>query len=503
MLVEFAHNEGRLFTARRSREEQKSLGQFMTPPSIAKFMANRLVADVELEHVRVLEPAAGAGILAAATVEALLAKDTPPVSIELYMFEFDQRLIPSLRELGSKMAEACTAKGVVLDLAIHHGDFLLSELALSGTPVDGLLTISNPPFFKLNKTTDLRAQLHAYAVYGQPNIYSIFQAACARLTPPNGRWCFITPRSWMAGWYFKASRQTMLRFLTMDSLHAFDSRREGFEEDSVLQETMIAWARGRTLVDQDLSILLTRSQGASDLETSLVQAIPANRVVGTGSDPMLSLPAAGADPFEGWTASLRTYGLEVSTGPVIAFRMKRDICEYDHADTVPLLWLQHVGQQSIRWPINKKKEHIRVYAENLYRMVRNQPMVLMRRFSPKEDERRITCAAYTCEADRLPGAVLGLENHLNYIHRPGGVMTPDEARGLSGFLASKVVDDHFRALAGSTQVNATELRKLPLPPLETIVEIGRQLPTRPSLALIDDVVTRALGVWSDEKAAAA
>lgn len=502
MLIEFAHKEGRAFTEQLTRMDQKVLGQFMTPPAIARFMADRLVADVELPHVRVLEPAAGAGILAAAVIEALLAKETRPHLIELYLFEYDEGLLPSLRKLGDMMTEACKSKGVTLDLHIQHGDFLLSQLALSGKPVEGLLTIANPPFFKLNKTTDLRAELHAYAVYGQPNIYSLFQAACARLTPANGRWCFITPRSWMSGWYFKAARQTMLRFLKMDSLHAFDSRREGFEEDSVLQETMIAWARGRTFVEQDDSILLTRSQGASDLDTSLVQAVPANRIVGTGADPMLSLPAVGADPFDGWTATLATYGLEVSTGPIVAFRLQHDICEYQHADTVPLLWLQHVGQQSIRWPINKKREHIRAYAENMYRMVRNQPMVLLRRFSPKEDERRITCAAYACDFDRLPGAVLGLENHLNYIHRPGGTMTNHEARGLSGFLASKLVDEHFRALAGSTQVNATEIRKLPLPPLETIEEIGRALSNQPSLSEIDEVVTRALGVWSDRKAAA-
>lgn len=502
MLVEFAHSEGRSFTRKINRDDQKALGQFMTPPSIARFMANRLVADVDLDHVRVLEPAAGAGVLAAATIEALLAKTTPPSTIELFMFEFDRRLIPSLRELGTKMSEACAAAGIALDLAIYNGDFLLSDLAISGLPVDGLLTISNPPFFKLNKTNDLRAQLHGYAVYGQPNIYSIFQAACARLTPPNGRWCFITPRSWMSGWYFKAARQTMLRFLKMDSLHAFDSRREGFEEDSVLQETMIAWARGRTFVDQDESILLTRSQGASDLDTALVQAIPANRVVGTGSDPMLSLPVVGSDPFEGWTATLATYGLEVSTGPIVAFRLQHDIRETPHSDTVPLLWLQHVGQQSIKWPINKKREHIRAYAENMYRMVRNQPMVLLRRFSPKEDARRVTCAAYACDFDRLPGAVLGLENHLNYIHRPGGTMTNYEARGLAGFLASKLVDDHFRALAGSTQVNATEIRTLPLPPLGTIEEIGRLLSQQPSLVEIDEVVTRALGTWTQQSSAA-
>lgn len=81
-------------------------------------------------------------------------------------------------------------------------------------------------------------------------------------------------------------------------------------------------------------------------------------------------------------------------------------------------------------------------------------------------------------------------------------MSQDEARGLAGFLASRVVDAHFRALAGSTQVNATELRRLPLPPLAVIEEIGRGLSARPTLAEVDAVVSRALGLHAAMRTAA-
>ncbi|MDR7296357.1 adenine-specific DNA-methyltransferase [Pelomonas aquatica] len=500
-LVDAAHASGRGFTATLSRDEQRAMGQYMTPPTIARFMAQRLVADVQQDHVRVLEPSAGGGILAAAVVEALLAKqeDQRPGFIDLYLFELDARLVPGLEALCHQMAQACQAAGVQLDWRISQEDFLLSELALRGQAIEGLLTISNPPFLKLNKTSDRRAHLHSYAVYGQPNIYSLFMAATARLTPPGGKWCFITPRSWMAGQYFKAARHTMLAHLTIDSLHAFENRREGFEEDSVLQETVIAWASGRQLFEPSLNILLTRSQGASDLDQSQVTAVPTERVVGDDEHVMLSLPQSQQDPFEGWTATLRTYGFEVSTGRVVAFRAAEHIRETASSWSVPLLWLQHVKQQEINWPIRKKREHISATAASSWMLVPNAPMVLMRRFSPKEDARRVTCAPYV---GMLPGLVLGLENHLNYIYRLSGRMTPYEARGLSAFLASKVVDEHFRALAGSTQVNATELRKLPLPPLAAIEEIGRKVSAKPSLEEIDEVVNRVLGLPVAAQAAA-
>ncbi len=487
--IELAHDAGREFTAKLSREEQKAAGQFMTPPRIAAFMAARLVADVDHWQVRLLEPSAGAGILAAAAVEALLDKATRPARIELLLFEQDARLVPVLESLCRQMADACAVLGVELQFVVRCEDFLLSDLACSGQPVDGLVTIANPPFFKLNKTTDKRAQLHAYAVYGQPNVYGLFMAATARLTPANGKWCFIVPRSWMAGQYFKAVRHTMLRHMTMESLHAFESRRESFEEDAVLQETVIAWAAGRSTRDTGLQVLLTRSNGTSDLDEGEPQAVPSERVVSVDDHAMVTLPSRGDDPFEGWSATLATYGLKVSTGPVIAFRAREFISDLPSRDSVPLLWLQHVAQQEINWPIRKKSEHVRTTAANAWMLLPNAPMVVMRRFSPKEDPRRVTCAPYI---GLLPGAWLGLENHLNYIHRPGGRMTPWEVRGLAAFLASDVVDAHLRAIAGSTQINATELRRLPLPPLAVIEKIGRAVSAKPSLQEIDAAVSMAL-----------
>lgn len=469
----------------------------MTPAPIARFMAQRLVANVHNEPARVLEPAAGGGILAAAVVEALLAKpaETRPNLIQLLMYELDPRLIPGLHHLCDQMRLQCEEVGVEFDCRIENEDFLLSELALSAEPLPGLMTISNPPFLKLNKTTDRRAELHAYAVYGQPNIYALFMAATARITPANGGWCFITPRSWMAGQYFQAARRTMLQHLTIERLHAFESRTEGFEEDAVLQETVIAWGSGRAPVEAGANIVVTRSQGAGDLATAGVQALPIERVVGDDEHVMFSIPHDDQDPFEGWTATLQTYGLTVSTGPVVAFRATEHIREHAERGTVPLLWLQHVRQQRILWPVQKKREHIAATAASEWMLVPNTPMVVMRRFSPKEDERRVTCAAYL---GHFPSDAIGLENHLNYIYRKGGQMTPAEARGIAAFLASSVVDAHFRALAGSTQVNATELRKLPLPPLATLVRIGERVGDNPALAKVDEVVAEALAAPQEQ-----
>ena len=51
----------------------------------------------------------------------------------------------------------------------------------------------------------------------------------------------------------------------------------------------------------------------------------------------------------------------------------------------------------------------------------------------------------------------------------------DLARGLCAYLNSTQVDRYFRAFNGHTQVNATDLRKLPYPSIRQLVCLGQRL----------------------------
>jgi adenine-specific DNA-methyltransferase len=97
--------------------------------------------------------------------------------------------------------------------------------------------------------------------------------------------------------------------------------------------------------------------------------------------------------------------------------------------------------------------------------------VLLRRFSAKEEPRRLTAApllARDCSTTHI-----GLENHLNYICLPREGLATEEARGLAALLNSQVLDEYIRVVSGNTQVSATELRALPLPSRGFIVRLGR------------------------------
>src|SRR5205807_2561294 len=96
--------------------------------------------------------------------------------------------------------------------------------------------------------------------------------------------------------------------------------------------------------------------------------------------------------------------------------------------------------------------------------------VLVKRFSSKEERRRVVAALY--DPARIAAERVGFENHLNVFHRRGAGLPPALARGLAMFLNSTLLDSYFRQFNGHTQVNATDLRSLKYPTLRALENLG-------------------------------
>ena len=99
--------------------------------------------------------------------------------------------------------------------------------------------------------------------------------------------------------------------------------------------------------------------------------------------------------------------------------------------------------------------------------------VVTRRFSSKEEKRRIVAALHT--PDHVPGAKVGFENHLNVFHQNKAGLEPVIAKGLALYLNSTLLDLYFRQFSGHTQVNATDLRAPHYPNRETLIHLGEQI----------------------------
>ncbi|MBI5666709.1 MAG: Eco57I restriction-modification methylase domain-containing protein [Chloroflexi bacterium] len=440
----------------------KKLGQFFTPLSVARFMARLL--PVGNERLRLLDPGAGLGILSAALCEV------SDRDIELVAYEIDAEIADYLDACLSYTQTWMKTKNRTLQYRVVRDDFVLAHAKTLYESSDQLhdAVICNPPYFKLSKN-DPRAQAAEIVVYGQPNIYALFMAVSAAILRPGGYAVYITPRSYAAGPYFSRFRDYFFSYMRPRTIHLFESRDDVFEE--VLQESMILLAE-RSGYDSD--ILLSSSVADTDLGVMSKRITSVAQVV--GKDNILRLPLTEQDReiaelVNSWTGNLHKYNMEISTGPVVPFRASHLVTSAGEvpATHAPLLWMQNIKPMRCEWPQQHKGQYLVLKGADKL-VLPNQNYVLLRRFSAKEERQRLTAAPYFAN---LNTPVIGLENHLNYIYRPKGQLLDDETRGLALLLNSDLINQYFRTFSGSTQVNAAEIRSLPLPPLDAIIEMGR------------------------------
>ena len=131
----------------------------------------------------------------------------------------------------------------------------------------------------------------------------------------------------------------------------------------------------------------------------------------------------------------------------------------------------------MRWPLQGAKKPNAIVSSDKTQdlLVPAGYYVLTKRFTAKEERRRIVGAIY--DPTRIDAPLVGFENHLNYFHSRGRGLSPDLARGLAVFLNSSLLDRYFRLFSGHTQVNATDLRKMRYPSREQMLRLGRAMRT--------------------------
>jgi len=468
------------------QEHRKERGQFFTPREVAEFMAELSLNEGE-SPVRILDPGAGMGMLSCAVCERL-AQNRATGKIQLDLYEDDETVVKYLQESMSYLASWLAERGITLESRIIDEDFVLSVNHLGSMGIMGRydLAISNPPYLKIARD-DPRSLSVEEAIYGQPNLYALFMITSMKALRESGVMVFITPRSYTTGKYFEAFRRVLFAQMTPVHVHVFDSRKDVFSTQSVLQENIILKAVKNVSPTQ---VRVSTSKNSEDLHHPPVNKVAIRHAaVRRGRDVILRLPRDQADmsvlrAVDAWDTTLSDHGLQISTGPVVPFRSKEFITACDvpkRHGLVPLLWMRNVQPMRMLWPCRNGGARDADYqfiadceTTRQHRLLlQNTNMVLLRRFSTKDDQRRLV-AAPLLKQD-LPFARIGVENHLNYIFRPEHPLSADETYGLASILNSSLLDRYFRICNGNTQVGAAEIRAIPLPPLEAIAGLGREL----------------------------
>lgn len=465
--------------ASKRRDETKDRGQFFTPSAVARFMASLLRTPGH--STVVLDPGAGTGILSAAVCERFLALRTPR-KLHFQLYENDRSLVPVLGQALDRCRSTLRDAGHDMTYEVMNQDFILSlarPASLFARPQSPRIfdvAIMNPPYFKLSKGS-AHARVMAGVVHGQPNIYALFMALASDLVRPGGQLVAITPRSFCNGPYFRAFRRWFFARMSLDMVHLYASRRDTFRESSVLQESVIsAWTKG----PQVPKVTVSTSHGQNVEGASVIDLPSALVLDDTAGDMILRIPESPAAVrivriVESWPCRFKDLGLRVSTGPVVAFRatqfLRRSL---DGPNTAPFYSVHNVRPFETTWPVEKgrKPTAFAVRAESQVLLLPTRNYVLLRRFTAKEEHRRLVASPLLREHVVRP--FVALENHLNYVDHQRRELTKTEAAGLTALFNSALLDRYFRTISGSTQVNAAEIRAMPLPPLSTIARIGRK-----------------------------
>ncbi len=491
--IQFAEYQGEKYAEQYTLKYRKNRSQIFTSSTIATFMAGLVETNKSVVHV--LDPGAGTGILSCAVLEQLY-KCGGVEEIILHGYENDEVLAGILHLCYENAFNWLAKRNIKLTYEIFTEDFILANANSKGLfaekPIYDIV-IGNPPYKKINKA-DPRSIAAKDFVFGQPNLYSLFMGVAARMLVNSGELIFITPRSYINGSYFKAFRREFFAIMKPELIHVFDSRKDTFKRDDVLQETIITKARKESSSNEP--IIISSSIGALDLQNSYKYILSLDSIFVRGCDgiPSLRLPLNENDmnsirQIEKWDQNLQTLGLQISTGPVVPFRTEKHIVDFvcDEHETCPLLWMRHVNHMKIDWTGKTASDFILVDDITLERklVLQNSNFVLLRRFSSKEQNRRLISAPLLKK--QIDFRFIGIENHLNYIYKTAGELKDIEAIGISAILNSSVVDNYFRIINGNTQVNATEIRNLPLPSAGIIREIGIMVKQLPKLAELDEI----------------
>lgn len=455
----------RLLAKSTPQSRKCELGQFMTPAGIAQFMASLFPAP-KTTICRLLDAGAGIGTLSSAFLERCMKRELVFDSIEAFAYELDE----SLRtHLAGHLSAYPGVKANVIG-----GDFIEQ----AGTPLlHGFLNVThailNPPYKKIN-TDSLHRRILSGIGIETVNLYSAFVALAIAHAAPSAQIVAIIPRSFCNGPYYRPFREFLLTRTAIKHIHLFHRRNKAFSDDDVLQENVII--RLECGATQGTVVISSSSDDSlADLES---REHPFARIVHQ-DDPerFIHVPTTAQkseiEKTEGICSTLEEIGVQVSTGPVVDFRLRHHLSSEPEAGTVPLLYPGHFSDYKTEWPKTgfRKPNAIRLNEATMKWLYPNGVYCVVRRFSSKEEKRRIVASVVDPSAFG-DASMLGFENHLNVFHEDKHGLPRKLAEGLAIFLNTAAVDETFRGFNGHTQVNATDLRAMKYPTRSALIQLA-------------------------------
>lgn len=507
-LVEQAEVIRESYSNQNNSVQKKQYSQFFTSSAIASFMASLFTFPNDKKNIKILDPGAGTGILSASLIDRLLNPNLKLKNIEVTAIEIDANLNRDIENSYEICNEKCREAGIKFSYKIINEDFIkygCSEII--NTLGDDLffeakkerelfdLVVLNPPYKKIESASDTRDLLNN-AGLETTNLYTAFLYLTSYFLKEDGQIAAITPRSFCNGTYFKKFREIFFSKLSFHRIHLYNQRNRAFRKDDVLQENIIFLVSPRKPLNNEVHITTSDSPEDETFKTLtinhdfIIQPDDKNKIIHVITDEY-SLKII--ERISSLKQKLHDIGINVSTGKIVDFRTKAHLTENDNYNIAPLYYPFHFSNGKIVWPTNsaKKKEAVYTNSRTEGDLISSGYYVFCKRFSSKEEKKRITAAFY--DYTKYNFKLIGIENHLNYFHIKNKPLPKNLALGLTIYLNSTLVDQYFRLFNGHTQVNAEDLRFLYYPDEEQLNSIGKYfIDELPNQEEIDSIIEKEL-----------
>lgn len=497
-LIRIAANE------KLNPEKKGALGQFFTSAPISLYMAS-LFDSIE-GNVNLLDPGCGPCSLTAAFVDEAIRRATCE-SINVTAHDIEELIIPYANESLSLCKNEFENSGGKFESNLNQNDYILNS---NNNEAYFTHVIMNPPYKKIATSSEHRQALKKAGIE-TVNLYSGFVALAIQQLVNGGELVVIIPRSFCNGPYYQSFREFMLKETAIRHIHIFDSRSNAFSGDNVLQENIILHLiKGEaqnevTITSSPIADFhLEEESGTVTASDMTTRTVSFNSIVNPDDKQKFIHVAANhrdqviIDKLAPFNSTLEEIGIQVSTGPVVDFRLKDDLRKNIEPGAVPLIYPVHL-KGGFNWPIESKKPNAIAISDKskgwLWKNLGH--FVVVRRFSSKEEKRRIVATPYD---STLPGEFIGFENKLNVFHKNKVGLDKEIAQGLYVYLNCTLLDKYYRLFGGHTQVNATDLRNIHYPSVAILRNIGSQVKT-PDLTQkeIDQLIEKEISMITGEE----
>ena len=222
-------------------------------------------------------------------------------------------------------------------------------------------------------------------------------------------------------------------------------------------------------------ILISTTKSNSDFSNKTVFSAPYTTVV-NGDECYVYLvtneeDAETLETLNRLSETLPSIGLKMKTGLTVDFRNREALRDNAEEHAVPLFYSQHIQGGKVVFPVGKEHEYIITDQSGLRQQ--NTNYLFVKRFTAKEEHRRLQCGIYL--ARKHPEYTeISTQNKINFIC---GLKDLSECvvYGLYVLFNSTLYDCYYRILNGSTQVNSTEINTMPVPSMNVIEAMGKEL----------------------------